>query len=257
MKKENYVICCYPEGKGPAGLGAQILMGVQTLSHKGIKIDSVNNLFFEYLSPEKINVYENIIDYKPNIFTTNKINYMFCGYPKNISEKDLSVLKAYASKIAVKEEVQTMVASKFAKKQKQKILGVHIRLTDMNSLHANDYGHRGFEDFNIAIERELNTGDYNALFVTSDNFESIEKIKSNYKNIKIIYNDTQNKAKNEEDGNMYNQLIKKNCFNKNQIVESFVDMLCLAECDTVIKRVSSFSLCSIIFSRKKQKVIRI
>jgi len=67
-------------------------------------------------------------------------------------------------------------------------LTVHIRLTDMNVTHANDYGVYSFDNYTDEIDKALEIyPEINSIYVASDNNESIQKLVSFYnEKIKVI-----------------------------------------------------------------------
>lgn len=84
-------------------------------------------------------------------------------------------------------------------------LVVHIRLTDMNINHKNDYGYYSIEDYYKKINEMTDKNpNINSIFICSDNSESIKKIESMYgETYKIIYlkDEETYRVENEESDN--------------------------------------------------------
>ena len=205
---------------------------------------------FETKYKHKISKFETCKNNHINILL-NASNF---AYPENINNAEIKIYKQYAKKIIVKNDVLKKITKTTSNK---KILGVHVRTTDMNAIHERQYGLLNTEDFISQIDNELKTKTYSHLFIAADNKQSIDKIKNKFaSNIKIITNNCCHLSAVEKDRKFeYNKYLRNVCYDKYFVIESFIDMLSLASCDTIIKRVSSFSLCSVFFANKEQKII--
>ena len=131
-------------------------------------------------------------------------------------------------------------------------LGVHIRLTDMNSMHGKDYGVKTFDDYLMVIDRLMGDDTMGNMFISSDNSESISKISNKYN---IITNQgISNRHSSEVDNGDYNKSLRAQISESRLWEDSFLDMVSLSKCGVLIKNVSSLSNTSIIVSDTINKV---
>ena len=127
-------------------------------------------------------------------------------------------------------------------------VGIHVRLTDMNIIHKNDYGVLSFEDF----KSQLNP--YTKYFISSDNNESIVKLKELYGD-NINYVEDMVRCEFEYEDSTSLQI---NNFKNPQLwVDAFLEMLLLSKCGTLICRSSNLSNASIINSKTIKNIIRL
>jgi len=94
----------------------------------------------------------------------------------------LSTLKTILHKNKINTSIESRVAE-FCKQYQitNRTLTVHIRLTDMNTLHTDLYGICTFDDYKKGIDTLLETHpEIDSLYVASDNRESIDKLMAHY-----------------------------------------------------------------------------
>jgi hypothetical protein len=130
-------------------------------------------------------------------------------------------------------------------------VGVHIRLTDMNIVHGNDYGVLTFEDFKSKMKPDVK------YFVASDNYESLKKLKELYgDNINYVDGLIRAELENDNTSTMFlnNPVVFKN---KQFWHDSFLEMLLLSKCSKLICRTSDLSNVAIIYSETIKDVIRL
>lgn len=198
--------------------------------------DIFDSVLKQKLSDEFTNIHGNfIVGYSSD----NKIELSnnFNKYKDIISKfefKDelLDKIKTYQEKLNITE----------------KTIGVHIRLTDMNIHHVNDYGYSNFDNY---LEYFNKDDDF---FVSSDNKESLEKLVDIYGDkIKYVPNFIRGKTEIE---NTYELQLNnfKNCFFWE---EAFIEMLLLSKCGSLICRASNLANASIIHSNTIKNIIRI
>jgi hypothetical protein len=92
------------------------------------------------------------------------------------------------------------------------------------------------------------------IFVASDNYESIEKLIKIYGN-QINFVPNMLRVNKEEDNSYEFQI--ENLSNPSFWIESFLDMILLSKCSTLICRTSNFSNASVCFSNTIEDVIRL
>jgi hypothetical protein len=130
-------------------------------------------------------------------------------------------------------------------------VGVHIRLTDMNIVHGNDYGVLTFEDFKSKMRPDVK------YFVASDNNESLKKLKDLYgDNINYVDGLIRGELESDDTSTMFlnNPVVFKN---KQFWHDSFLEMLLLSKCSELICRTSDLSNVAIIYSETIKNVIRL
>jgi len=127
-------------------------------------------------------------------------------------------------------------------------IGVHIRLTDMNIHHVNDYGYSSFDDYLKYFSKDYD------FFVASDNKESLKKLVDIYGD-KIKYIPNFIRGENEKEDTYELQLT--NFKNPSFWEEAFIEMFLLSKCGSLICRSSNLSNASIIHSNTINKIIRI
>tara|TARA_R100000005_G_C4997429_1_gene204145 strand:- start:921 stop:1733 length:813 start_codon:yes stop_codon:yes gene_type:complete len=153
-------------------------------------------------------------------------------------------LKKILSKVAFKKHIIKKVNNFFLKKLTDKTLGVHIRLTDMNYWHS-EHGVYDFSHYLDKINRIEKK--YDKIFVSSDNYESIKKLKDIYGNKIIHYPNFKFKNETEDD---YSFISKTKQFadSEEAWIELFIEVLTLSKCKHLIGRNSAVSLSAILFS---------
>lgn len=131
--------------------------------------------------------------------------------------------------------------------------GIHIRLTDMNSMHP-EYGNINIEKYientKIILNRNKNI---NKLFIASDNYESINIFENEFPNIIIHYIDNNNRVNLINDNNFEYQISKLN--DKDFIINNFIENIILSKCCGLLHRISDFSNYAIINSNTFKIII--
>lgn len=134
-------------------------------------------------------------------------------------------------------------------------LGVHVRMTTM-SVHTN-YKTITHEDYCNTIDKELATGDWNGLYVATDNVESLVKMEQRYGNIIRYYPNlyrlpTEHITERWQWSWEYNMFFFKRFWQ-----ESFMEAMTLARCGGMICRDSNFSNAAIVFSNSLRRITRV
>jgi len=178
----------------------------------------------------------NLVDH----YTTIDVSPFKGAYEKNIPNDKLIRFKTIMSKFILKDEI----INKFNSIKKDLLindtfLGAHIRLTDMNACHGDIYGCVYINDFMKTIDDAMKTNEYTKIFVASDSQESISKLKKNYGDTMVCYDDFIRLE--SEEGNLVEFINKNLPTNKKWIQDSFIEMLLLSECGALIHRVSNFA----------------
>jgi hypothetical protein len=128
-------------------------------------------------------------------------------------------------------------------------LTVHIRLTDMNTKHSNQYGVYTFDDYKNEIDKVLkNNSNINNIYVASDNNESIYKLISIYnEKIKIINFENPYRVEKENSDN-FNYIVEHLNNMPELPVKVFTEMLIGSKGGYFIGRISDVSNFIILYS---------
>jgi len=110
-------------------------------------------------------------------------------------------------------------------------LGVHIRLTDMNKFHGNQYGYVTIEDYICHIDKILSENkNIKKIFMASDNLESKQLLKKRYPDLEIFTNDVKFISEKMENQNYIHQQIENLKYNKESYEEVMKDIYSLSKC---------------------------
>jgi len=131
----------------------------------------------------------------------------------------------------------------------ENMLGVHVRMTDMN--HHHPYlGQVSNNHYLEMISKVLVENDFPKIFVASDNFESIEILKKEFGD-KIIHNETEFRVDTSTIDSHHQHNVWLH--NPKYFIDSFIDSVLLSNCDTTIGRISLFNYGSQSFHWSKIK----
>lgn len=162
---------------------------------------------------------------------------------------DLEKLKLICSKIRIKNTI----TNKINKEICENTLGVHVRLTDMIDYHIDLHGGGSTDDYLKYIADILKFNKVKNIFVASDNFFSLEKIKENFE---IIYNQVDNISETEFNSDYCNYQIE-NIHKEDFWVDSFTDMLSLSKCGILLNKFSNLNNAALFFSKTLHKFYKI
>jgi len=228
----------------------------------------------EALNPEISNFYFNNVDNraKSNNFSQNPFDFVINqNYNNNYIDfnaihlgnyskfnpiehsNKLNNFKKIITKIKLTDKLSNLVKDYEKQIQfTQNTVGIHIRLCDMNIVHGKDYGVLQYQDFDNCLKQTIN--EKSKIFVASDNMQSIEKLKEQYGD-RIFYIPNMIRASTEVEDTTHFQ--EKLLGSESIWLESFLEMLLLSKCQTLICRSSNLANASIIFSNTMEKVIRL
>ena len=147
--------------------------------------------------------------------------------------------KSVLSRLSFKKNLLGQVANRHPINW-DKTLGVHARLTIRNFAHD----HVVFDSYVHEINHALANYNYEHIFVSSDNIETIHKLTDIYGNL-IVYNENFHRPINEMDDCLPWE--QRNWFKKFYWWEAFADCMTLARSQTLICRISNFSNAAILF----------
>jgi hypothetical protein len=211
------------------------------------------------------NAYLNILDDRTNndMFNsilnqtlTDNLTNIDCGFKKGYCNKNKIELSNYFNNyknVINKFNFKLELLDKIKTYQKnlnitEKTIGVHIRLTDMNIHHLNDYGYSNFDNYLKYFNK------HDDFFVASDNKESLNKLIDVFGD-KIKYLPHAIRGNTEIEDTYSLQLT--NFRNSNFWEEAFIEMFLLSKCGSLICGVSNLSNAAIIHSDTFKNVIRV
>lgn len=184
------------------------------------------------------------------------IGKMYMGPDRIEDSARLNDYKRVLNKIHIQNEVTTKVDN-LCKLVNigPKTLGVHVRMTTM-SVHTN-YKNITHEDYCKTIDAELATGDWDGLYVATDNVESLVKMEQRYGHI-IRYYPNLYRLPTEDITERWQWSWEYNMFFfKRFWQESFMEAMTLARCGGMICRDSNFSNAAIVFSNSLRRITRV
>ena len=251
------------------GIFSKFMLAIQYINATIDDVDKINEIYLdidrdipnERLTAEnkswlsavgENNPFDYVLDQNPNC----KFDEVLRVYPHgfgtyhNINkEPDLHRLKTVVSKLKIKDTVINKL-----KPLKGKALGVHVRLTDMEIWHPS-YGTGIITNtFYEATKRTLQSESFDSIFVSSDNDESLEYFKEK---MNIVYNDVGNRVKLANDGRHQLGLQLNRSGDEDFWVDTFLEMLSLSKCNTLIYRVSNLNNASVLFSQTIKDTVKI
>lgn len=241
------------------GIFSKFMFGLQNIENMN---PNMNNFYFNNVDVRAIsnNTTKNPFDYvmqqdfKQNYSNFNAIhlgNYSKFNPIENC--RKISNFKKIVSKIKFSDNLKKMI--QIYENQlnfDENTIGIHIRLCDMNIVHANDYGIIVHEDYDRCLEKQI-TNKTN-IFIASDNNESIDKLKLKYGNIVKYVPDLIRATYDFEDTT---SLQEKYLRSEELWLQSFLEMLLLSRCNSLICRSSNLANASIIFSNSIKKITRL
>jgi hypothetical protein len=246
-------ICLQIEG---GGIFSKMMLAIQNISAYQYGIE---NCYLEVvderaLSSEGSSPLSFILDQQSGKDFITKECKGFAPYSKLFrveNSPEYQDLKYIASKLRYKQELKVLVDDYlYMLGMNENTVGVHIRLCDMNTLHKDEYGYVGFEDYIKAIDQELDRN--TKVFVASDNEESLVKLKRKYKS-KVVFVPGLLRAKTEVEDS---SLLQAKYFKEARFwQEAFLEMLLLSKCSKLICRSSNVANMAIISSNTIKKII--
>lgn len=171
------------------------------------------------------------------------------GVSYNVSnhiEKDPSYykFKKVLYKLKIKSHIVASADSVFKEYDQSKILGVHVRLKNI-SRHGLDLV--TYDMYEQKIRAVLEQGQFDKIFVATDNQESLEKLDRTFPNM-ILYNKMTLPYSGDDDWSEWETV---NYFKEFYWQEAVLDCLSLSKCHSLICRSSNFSNAAIVFANYK------
>jgi hypothetical protein len=137
-------------------------------------------------------------------------------------------------------------------------LGIHLRMTDMNSLHGGEYGIFHVEDYikrcDIILRENSNI---NKIFIASDNHVSLHKLRTHYEdlNFPVVY--IESSVRNQDEYCNDSGFMIDSMNNTSGVVtyqaNVMTEMLVLSKCGYLLHRISDFANMAMIYSKTFKK----
>jgi len=242
--------------RGGGGIFSKIMLAIQNIAKFEYELKNcyLNIADNRALSPEGISPLDSIIDQTyDDRYASVDCKLLGTYNNRNRVEKSIEYekLKHIASQLKYKSELSVLVDDYVHLLGiKDKTIGVHVRLCDMNIIHGADYGVLAFNNYLEAIQEELKSNNAN-IFVACDNEESILKLKVIFGD-RISYVPNLIRAKTETEDSFTLQL--DNFRSTKFWQEAFLEMLLLSKCSTLICRTSNVANMAIISSNNIKKI---
>ena len=237
---------------GGGGIFSKLMLAFQAIDTQILDVNDIESVTFNNVDERidnEINIYEFIYK-QTNVEPDNiLIPHLGCEvYHDEIPQYNLDRLRIIISKLELNDEL--IISYNEIKKDilnDSGTLGVHVRLgSDMNYWHGDIYGNKYISDYIKAIDEETKKNSYDYVYVACDNEESLSELIKVYGNKIKYHNDfIRSEQVNDDEYNF----LSSNLTNKKMWMDTFIDMLLLSECGTLIHRVSNFANMSKIYSK--------
>lgn len=237
------------------GIFSKLMLVLQSIETQVRNVDAINNIYIEVNDARSAGYpfYGNPFNYvfeqdvKLHYETTIPCMYLpaFDNNAYFLNSHTLVRLRTIASKLQIKESVLSKVPD-----FKGNTLGVHVRLTDMPQCHP-EHGSTNTGLYLKKIEEALLQEHFDNIFVASDNEKSISLIKAIYPNI-VVNSDISNRNPDESAGDYFEMQLRE-LHSEKFWISTFVDMLSLSKCNTLVYRLSNFNNAATVFSETLTK----
>ena len=168
--------------------------------------------------------------------------------------------KNYMDKIRIKKRLIDQTENRWKEFDlTDKTLSVHVRLTTFTNKRVSAYGANDtVETYFPFIDAELASGNYDQIFLSSDNGESIKKLVARYGSL-VKYNKDFKVRYNSEIVNSPKlaSLDWSNLFKKYTWEEAFIDVLMLAKGRGFVCRAGNFTNAAILKSKTFENIVRV
>jgi hypothetical protein len=160
------------------------------------------------------------------------------------------------AKIRIKNDIKTRVDDLCQLVSiSERTLAVHVRLTTM-TVHTN-YLPVTVEDYFATIDRVMDLGEYDNIYVATDNVESLIKMENRYGSL-VRYYPNLLRLPTETIRNASEWSWEYDMFFRQQFwQESFMEAMTLARCGGMVCRDSNFSNAAIVFSHSLKQIVRV
>ncbi len=277
--KKFYIICMSP--KWGSGFFASFLYIIAhiDIAYKNNFIPTVDMENFKTLYSEKYringtkNVWEYYFEpicgyslddiYKSKNIMICKSAYPYCGRlfykstNKELSKMQITELNFYIKKyIKLKPDVLKVLNQNLEKfKVYNKIVGVHIRSTDLQNAGGKHATPLNLNKIISKIDHVIKTHNIEGIFVATDDLEKLELLIKKYGD-KVIYTDSVRATDGSQTGIHHDQnLINRKNHKYLLGLEVLIDMLMLSNCSLLIGGHSNITYTAMIFNNNQYEKI--
>ena len=138
-------------------------------------------------------------------------------------------------------------------------LGVHVRMSDMNAWHGDQFGFIYYEDYTREIDTVLkNNPNVDKIFISSDNEETLGNLMKRYEGVAVCHENISRTPNEHDEGDEDELRVKgfERLSGEFNFYTPFVDMLTLTKCGYFIgRKFSNFSCAAIMLGEMKFKNI--
>jgi hypothetical protein len=244
MEKNNYIVNC----NFGSGVFSRFTLGIQELIRH--PLDNLNQVYFDYQDAFNYVFDQSLPSTSKVIYTHKDISaYNGNGF---LSVKDTPLINQIVNKLKIHPDI------KVNPQITDRTLGIHIRLTDLMAadIRYNDNPYTT-EDIIESTYNIMESGDYDNIFIASDNIESLEKFD---KKFNFIHNNSQFIYHQEVDPTRDSDYLWLERFETPQeetkafVQEAFLDMYSLSKCGGLMRIGSNLAVASLMFSNTINKI---
>ncbi len=172
------------------------------------------------------------------------------GYAQN-PERICELSRIYGKYIHLNDATAEYINSGISDKIKGKTLGIHVRATDF--ITSRDVNHPvgvGYEHHMTAAEKILNTGDFDRIFLATDDADVVDEFKKKFGDMVVYYDDINRST----DGKCIHHGAGNRAMNKYlNGLEVLRDVYTLANCSGLIAGLSMVSFFARIINKSLEK----
>ena len=222
------------KGRATSKVYLLFLNGLGKISLTEHQLSLINSLFAR---PDKLNIRKT--DMIERVTQKERIDVVV------EEDKRFNILKTYAQSLQINTNILDKVNA-LSHLVPENTLGVHIRLTDMNIIHPK-YGVFHYEDYLRKIKEYIEKFKITTVFVASDNWESIEKLKKDLTGVRITYLPDAVRVLTEKADNYQHQY---DMFSDlNALEQTLIDVLLLSKSTYFIHRISNYANFALLRSK--------
>ena len=244
MEKNNYIVNC----NFGSGVFSRFTLGIQELIRH--PLDNLNQVYFDYQDTFNY-VFDQSLPSPAKVIYTHKD---ISAYNDNgfLPVNDKPLINQIVNKLKIHPDI------KVNPQITDRTLGIHIRLTDLMTADIR-YNNNPYttEDIIESTYNIMESGDYDNIFIASDNTESLEKFD---KKFNFIHNNSQFIYHQEVDPTRDSDYLWLERFETPQeetkafVQEAFLDMYSLSKCGGLMRIGSNLAVASLMFSNTINKI---
>jgi hypothetical protein len=246
------------------GIFSMLTIAIQQILNDIQNIDDIKNIYIEidnsrtphiiaeHVENETKNPFDFVLDQKyiePSVVLYGTFTNTYNNHDTLYGTVELEKIQKICDKIKIKDSILNRINPDI----NEQTLGVHVRLTDMLEWHLDIHKGGSTQDYINLLQKILIGTDIKNIFVSSDNEYSLEILKHNFK---IIHNTVNNLNKTETDGNYYKYQLENINF-ENFWTDSFIDMISLSRCGSLVYKLSNLNNASLFFSKTLTKFYKL